>query len=415
MSKGKTERLQPENNNGTIRIRFTYQQKRLSWSLQRAYTEENLSKLRHILHWIEMDIQAGTLDLSKEKYGIVVKKAPAAVQTSLFKDPYAPVSGVELKRLFASWTTEVRQMDVELDCDYRAIMSIMERWKKFDSSQMLSLLNKEPWSDYTFNKRLGMLKQFTKWLYRKKHLSEDILEDVVNRKKNKHQQHPDHDLIVGKRDPFQDNEIVKILDAFYNNTYSSKYAQPKDSYYYPFVYFIFRTGVRNAEAIGLKVRDVDFEQKRIFIRRSLPRQYQKVQLPDGSIKVQYLRKEKLPKKGSTNPYYQRDFFLAEDLSKILEPLTMNSQPEDLVFRSPRSNGPINDQNFQKRVFYRVLQELKLPKRNLYACRHTVITRSIDKGHQIEKLAQLVGNSPKMIERVYLHRLNTDEDFPMWES
>lgn len=67
-----------------------------------------------------------------------------------------------------------------------------------------------------------------------------------------------------------------------------------------------------------------------------------------------------------------------------------------------------------RYFYRVLDALQIPRRNLYAARHTLLTRSVSHGYDIPRIAQQVGNSQKMTERVYLHKLPGTFYFPMWE-
>jgi len=58
-------------------------------------------------------------------------------------------------------------------------------------------------------------------------------------------------LSSSKRKPFTEGEISKILEVFKKDTFTPKGSSFKHSQYYPFIYFIFKTGVRNAEAIGL--------------------------------------------------------------------------------------------------------------------------------------------------------------------
>ena len=67
------------------------------------------------------------------------------------------------------------------------------------------------------------------------------------------------------------NAFNKVMDAFRNNTCCSSYTGVKHSHYYPFIYFLFKTGVRNAEAIGLRVGSIDRDKKVIHIREVLAR------------------------------------------------------------------------------------------------------------------------------------------------
>lgn len=398
------------NADGKIRLRFSYNKKQHSWNLKEHYTNENLQKVSSLIAWIESDLKTGQLDISKSKYGLSKEILVSNnVQVQLSKN----MSSVDFIRHFENWTKNIRQKNIDLDCDYRATHIILKRWNTFTTDQVIELLGKEKWSVKTYNKRLGMLKAFTHWLHKTKLLEVDFLDDVKTKRETE-SDNPDKDENIGLRDPFTNNDVIKILDSFYNNTHCSNHAQPKHSYYYPFVYFIFRLGVRNAEAVGLKIKDLDFNNNIIHIKRSLPRQYVYKTDTNGDQKVIYARKEKTPKKGSVNKNSQRKILLTPDVKELLVPIIKNRSQNDLVFTSPRSKGAISDANFQKRIFYKVLAALNIPRRNLYACRHTLITRSIQGGHSIAMLAQQVGNSPKMIESVYLHEMQNIQDFPMWK-
>lgn len=74
-----------------------------------------------------------------------------------------------------------------------------------------------------------------------------------------------------RREPLTEEEISIFLDAIRENTYCHIFSPVKHSYYYPFLKFIFHTGVRNAEAIGLKVKHVDFVNKQIEISEAFAR------------------------------------------------------------------------------------------------------------------------------------------------
>lgn len=397
------------NADGKIRLRFTYNKKQHSWNLKEHYNPENLIKVSSLVAWIDSDIKNGQLDLTKQKYrlrkGMLISNDTPLQMSNM--------SSVDFIRHFEIWTTQIRQKNIDLDCDYRAMHIIIKRWGSYTTDQIIELLGKESWSIKTYNKRLGMLKAFTHWLHKTKKLEVDFLDDVVT-KKELTSENPDKDETIGLRDPFTNQDVIKILDSFYNNTHCSKYCQPKHSYYYPFVYFIFRLGVRNAEAVGIKIKDLDLNKNIIHIKRSLPRQYVYQVDQSGNQKVVYTHKEKTPKKGSVNKNFQRKVLLTPDVKELLLPLIKNRASNELVFVSPRSSGPISDANFQKRIFYKVLAALNIPRRNLYACRHTLITRSIQGGHSIAMLAQQVGNSPKMIESVYLHEMPDIQDFPLWK-
>jgi integrase len=79
------------------------------------------------------------------------------------------------------------------------------------------------------------------------------------------------------RKPFTEEEIQRILHSFKENSFCSC-TNYKHSHYHPFIYFIFKTGVRNAETIGLRVQHIDFDKGIIHIKEALARSIKGKQL-----------------------------------------------------------------------------------------------------------------------------------------
>ena len=77
--------------------------------------------------------------------------------------------------------------------------------------------------------------------------------------------------INDKRRPLTEEGILSFLTAIKEDTYCPKASQFKHSFYYPFFYFIFHTGVRNAEAIGLRIKHVNFAQSTVEISETFAR------------------------------------------------------------------------------------------------------------------------------------------------
>jgi integrase len=87
----------------------------------------------------------------------------------------------------------------------------------------------------------------------------------VSRKKNKGKKK------MPKRVPLSEEEISKLLNAIRDNTFCPNASKFKHSHYHPFLCFMFLTGARNAEAIGLRVKHVDFKANRIEISETFAR------------------------------------------------------------------------------------------------------------------------------------------------
>ena len=289
---------------------------------------------------------------------------------------------------FEFWVKQYRNMDCDRDIDYQSTRSMMRRWGKFDENSVVDRLSREPIAAGTYNRRLSLLKAFFQWTKKNKITTVNPMEDVLHRKVRK--------VDNASRKPFTEEEIQRILEAFKNDTFCNS-STAKHSYYYPFVYFIFATGVRNAEAVGLRVQNIDLDNKVIHIRESLSR----------SIKGTHHAAR--TRKGTKNGK-QRVLPLSDKLQEILLPLLLNKKADALVFTSPKGLA-IDDNQFQKRIFRKVLQGLEIEHRVLYACRHTFGSRCIQSGITPVITAFLMGNSPQTALRNYTHLMELPDKLP----
>jgi integrase len=359
-----------------IRLRWRYQGKRYSVNLA-AHTKLHLTKAKTVAALIEKDMAFETFDYSLNRY-----KGNQGSANGLIKPEKTIVA------YFEEWASVYKQMDCETHIDYYSLRNTIKKWGKFTEQNILTNLNAEKFSPQTYNKRLSLLKGFAKWLVKQKVWATNPLEEVDNRKVKK--------VDDPKRRPFTEEEIGKILNAFKNDTFSIKSAHFPHSHYYPFLYFIFKTGVRNGEAVGLRVNHIDFANKFITIKEVMARNAK-----GGTNASQRIRKE-------TKNGKKRLLPLTKDLEELLFPLCANKGSGDLVFQS--FNGLcIDDRMFQRRVFKPVLKKLKIEERVLYACRHTFGSRCIDSGITPVMTAFLMGNNPETALRNYTHQLNIPKE------
>lgn len=187
-----------------------------------------------------------------------------------------------------------------------------------------------------------------------------------------------------------------MLDAFKNDRFC-RCALYRHSHYYSFVYLLFATGVRNAEAIGLRVQHVDLGSGLIHMKESLARSLK------GTNPAARVRKETKNGKHRVLP-------LTDDLRVLLLPLLQNRKSDDLVFQS-LTGLAIDDNQFQKRIFRKVLEGLGFEHRVLYACRHTFASRCLQEGFTPFRTAFLMGNNPQTTLRSYTHLLNLPPSLP----
>jgi len=362
-----------------IRLRWRYLGKRYSLSLG-PYDKINLKAAKKVVLQIELDISNVQFDHTLVKYG------GKAIVIVTHDEPVLPTTIVAY---FEKWVKEYKQMDCNKDHDYFHLRNKLQKWGQFGPDDMLSRHNLEQCSPKTFNKRLSILKLFANWMVKQNIWTVNPFDGVSRRKVKKTEKQD--------RIPFTEEEIRLILDAIKNDRFCPSSSRYKHSFYYPFIYFIFKTGVRNAEAVGLRVGSLDFKNKTIIIKEALARTVK------GTHAAARVRKE-------TKNGKQRFLPMTDDLEELLKPAIVGKDADDLVFQS-FSGGAIDDRMFQRRVFSVVLMELNIPHRVLYACRHTFGSRCIESGINPVMTAFLMGNNAETALRNYTHQINIPKNLP----
>jgi integrase len=360
---------------GRIRLRWRTSGKRYSLNLSHI-SDLNLLAARKLALVIEQDITLGQFDPTLTRYTGKPKSAPS----------HKPKGFVEL---FEHWVKNFKQMDCEVHTNYNSTRNILRKWGKVDTSNIVKKFNATNNAPVTYNRRLTILKSFCDWLVVQKHWDYNPLKSVERRKVKQTSQ--------PKREPFTEDEIRRILSAFRNNEACSPYAHPKHDFYHPFIYFLFKTGVRNAEAVGLRVKHVSLEANRIYINEVLARTLKSTSATNR------VRK-------STKNEKERILPLSKDLREVLSPLLVGKKEDDLVFQSPTGKA-IDDKNFRERIFKKVLLHLGIKERVLYAARHTFGSRCIDQGITPVMTAFLMGNNPETALKRYTHQLHIPDDLP----
>jgi integrase len=361
------------NYKGRVRLRWSYQSKRYSLNLS-IYSRATILPAKMLALQIEQDMSNNMFDRTLKKY----KAEPQSINVVKTIVSY-----------FEEWVSFYKQMDCDKHTNYNSTRGMLIKWGDIQEGNIQKKLGQLTNAAVTYNRRLTILKSFAKWLVKKGVWTANPLEDI-NPKKVKKAKLP-------KRAPFTVEEIHLILEAIKNDTYTPKCSSYKHSHYYPFIYFLFKTGVRNAEAIGLRVSSIDVKKKQIHIKEVLART-----LKSGSTENR-VRKE-------TKNGKERILPLTPDLYEVLEAVIKGKKQDELVFHSPTGKS-IDDHNFQNRIFKPVLKHLGINERVLYACRHTFGSRCIDAGITPVMTAFLMGNNPETALRNYTHQITIPKDLP----
>src|SRR5262249_52815652 len=139
----------------------------------------------------------------------------------------------------------------------------------------------------------------------------------------------------------------------------------RDTHWYPFVYFALWQGPRPSESIALRRQDVDLVRGTVEIRRS------RVYSSEAKTKT---KKSK------------RTIRLHPGTASVLRAVwPTDEKAEDYVFTTP-GGSPINEQNFQQRVWSPALRSLGIRDRGFRACRSTYCSTMISLGKKVAFVA-----------------------------
>lgn len=366
------------NNRGFIRIRFRYNGR--DYTLSNFGEYEDLDALRRA----EMCKQ----DIDRD---IRLKRFTASNNTEL-EAIYNPVSSLATHAaiinsvvpkdtkpdLLGVWTEFIKYrlkgLSLASKDKYTVLTKHIERLKlsrlNWDSLKIRSKVTKSL-SEYQSASLLSKLSACCLWAYRHKLVDSNYFEFLAT------------DLPSGRNQPtpkpFTHTQKELILQAFHSHkTYS---------HYYPFVSFLFETGCRTCEAVGLIWENVDLTNKQVTIGRSVN------ELGNGLISVR-----ETSKNGKTR-VIPMNIMVQYALDKVH---ASSCKPSDFVFKASEGNSHISARNFRARAWKAILTELGLDPKvyTPYSTRDTFITMALDKGVPDRIIAKLCDNSPEMIHKHY---------------
>lgn len=345
-----------EADNGTLRLRWSYQRNRRSLGLGLPDTKANRLKAREIALQVEVDLETGKFDPSLTKYKphVTTGKSWGDLTVSeLFQE------WLGFKRLTWAASTAKNRKELLSPCvkffGQRRGRDIGES----DAIALVKWLKEQGNSERTINDKLTLFKEWWVWLHDKGLVPGNPWESVKKLK-----------VPARKSRPFTDKEISAIFQGFEENESYSEL--------FPFVQFLIGTGARIGEAINLKWQDLS---------------------EDCSV-VSVL---------STKTNTIRTFHLAESIQDVLLKLKPEPQQYDLVFRW---NGKkINSKNFRHRVWKPILDKAGVSYRRPYNCRHTFVSHCLERGMNPVTVAEITGHDPKVLFKNYaggIHRPKTPD-------
>ncbi len=348
-----------EDHNGRIRLRWSCMGRRYCLALGLPTNKANLKAAQQKATQIELDFVSGNFDDSLQKYQVNRLKNIGIVTR---------VSAEELFRAFTLYKSErVAKRTLE---KYQLTQQNLTQFFQQKPAKSITTGEAERFVRWftasglggsTVRARLMLLKACWDWGIKKRWVDCNPWLDLPLLVKVPPQQKPK---------PFSLEEIVTILQAFRTDYYYHHYSD--------YVEFLFGTGCRTSEAIGLNWKHISDDCSSVWIGESLCRGVRK----------------------ATKTNKARTISLTPRLQQLLlsrKPL--KPDPEVLVFTSPKG-GPIDDHNFRNRAWITILSRLGIEYRKPYTTRHTLISHALEQGMNPVMVAQLTGHDVQTLYQNY---------------
>jgi integrase len=181
-----------------------------------------------------------------------------------------------------------------------------------------------------------------------------------------------------KPDPFTAEERNRVCEFFAD----------RNRHYHPFVFTLFWTGLRTAEAVGLRRGDLDLRRGILEVRRS-----------------RTMGEDNPPKTERS----KRTLTLMPSVALVLRtmPAPLHATDDAFVFTT-MAGTPIDQERFVEKHWHRALRGTGVRPRKFYATRHTFISQAVSTpGINLKWLADYCGTSIEMIERHYGRYMHGD--------
>jgi integrase len=335
-----------KNTNGAIAIRFTFEGVRYHVfpGLQYA-NESHLETAKGIILQIQADCSLGKFDYKLEKYRIKQINSDEPICLTTIHEL--------LEQYFEKQSKTAAPRTVK---DYNDFLKIIKKYKNRSFLKAISLMSEieEDLSADRYKRLHVQLNACFNYWVSKNVITSNPLQAIKIKKKKSDT----------KPDPFNLDERNLIIEK------SKIMGYP----YHQLIYFLFMTGCRPSEALGLKWSDIKKNQIRF------ERTWQQGRI-DNRLKTQKNRTINVS-------------------DSVLNKLDEIPKGNDYIF-SVKRNLPIDWDRFSQKKWPILFDDLpEIRKRNPYCMRHTFITLMLKNNVPVADVAAHCGNSAEIIYKHY---------------
>jgi integrase len=370
-SKSKKGTIVISSDRGMLRLRWRLDGVRYTLSLGLADTPLNQVVAKQTSLQIEMDIHSGVFDSSLNKYRV------QSAATNGEKREELTVTQL-IERYIKDRSKYVSDNTVS---KYRGVLVLLRSYfsqdkrarqlTKKEVDKFIGWYQKQDGSNTTKHDRLVVIRAMWKWAVDNKHVLINPWENAPLQIRNAPKMPPK---------PFSKDETKQIIESIRNNCYYSYLAD--------YFTFLFGTGVRTGEAIGLRWKHLSDDCSQVWVGETIVR----------------------GKRGTTKTNKARTIRLSPQMQQMLQRRknqALNATPESLVFPA-LEGGCLNDTNIRNRTWKPTLERLGIPYRKPYATRSTYISHQLLKGKNPLLVAQYAGHNVKVLYEHYAGYIHSDE-------
>ncbi|MBW4620296.1 MAG: tyrosine-type recombinase/integrase [Cyanosarcina radialis HA8281-LM2] len=368
--------------NGSLQVRLPrelFDGKQKFFSLGLSDTPENRVKADIKLREIQLDIDTDDFDYTLERYrkphqrqehlAVVKELYPETTMMDLW-DRYLNYKKLSLKGSSIIYLQNIIGNVIQkskITSPYHALE--LRKWLLANTTESMA---KRVLTNVNAMFKWGMKHKLVKF--------PNPYEGMPQELKHKYEEEP-------KANAFTIEQKKMIINGFANhfcNSNGKRHGGQGYNYYTNFVKFMFMTGCRPSEAVGLCWEQISDNFSKISFDRSI------YQAGNG---------KKINNEKSKNNRI-RTFPCSLKLQEFLKSIKPETaKPNDLAFPSP-TGKPIHYNNFSRRAWDAIVNPIK-PGTTPYSCRDTFITEQIGSDIPIAVIAKWVDNSANEIEKRYL--------------
>lgn len=351
-------RVKVESDKGNLRLRWSYQGKRKTLYLGLLDSVIARRTAQNKANDIANDLDSGNYDPTLRKYRDSTAVAGGSVLSAVaLFDRFTQHKAKRINdRTLEKYKAIAVKLSDRLASSNAAVgAAVVEDFQLWLSESISPVSQKE---------YLGTIAACWDWGIKKGFVTDNPWRDAVRLVKVPPKQRPK---------PFTSNEIEAIIKGFNESQYYHHYSD--------FVRFLFGSGCRISEAIGLRWGHISDDCTKVWIGESLSRGVRK----------------------STKTNRSREFRLSQSLTKML--LNRRSvdfvdcRSDDLVFPAVRG-GAMDDHSFRNRAWVSVLRDAGVIYRKPYNTRHSFISHALAQGMNPVTIAQMTGHDPEILFKHY---------------